>query len=149
MTPQEYYYSLPPITKYYGTISLALALLTTVGLVKGGFLALQWYLVIHRFHVWRLFTTFVYLGPVSLNFLFSMMLLMRHAKMVEEYQSMGTGRGTAEMMWLLGFGCSVILATSYLLGNMPFLASAIIFYLVYIWSRQNSHQQVEFYGTCH
>ena len=36
---------------------------------------LDWYSVTSKFQLWRLFTTFFFLGPFSISFIFGMMMM--------------------------------------------------------------------------
>ncbi|VFQ81382.1 unnamed protein product [Cuscuta campestris] len=67
-SPAEYYKSLPPISKAYGTACLAVTVAFALGVVNPANIALLPELVFYRFQVWRLITNFFFLGKFSINF---------------------------------------------------------------------------------
>lgn len=90
---------------------------------------------------WRLLTTFVYFGPLSLDLLFHVFFLQRYSRLLEE----SSGRSPAGFSWLLLYATSILLCLSPLL-SIPFLGSALSSSLVYIWSRRNPETRLSFLG---
>jgi Derlin-2/3 len=90
---------------------------------------------------WRLVTTFLYFGPLSLDFLFHVFFLQRYSRLLEE----SAGRSPAHFAWLLLYATTVLLVLSPLI-SMPFLGSALSSSLVYIWSRRNKDTRLSFLG---
>jgi Derlin-2/3 len=90
---------------------------------------------------WRLITTFLYFGPLSLDLLFHVFFLQRYSRLLEE----SAGRSPAHFAWLLLFATTILLAMSPVL-SMPFLGSALSSTLVYIWSRRNPDTRLSFLG---
>jgi Derlin-2/3 len=73
---------------------------------------------------WRLLTTFIYFGPLSLDLLFHVFFLQRYSRL---------------------YATSTLLAMSPMI-SMPFLGSALSSTLVYIWSRRNPDTRLSFLG---
>ena len=90
---------------------------------------------------WRLLTTFLYFGPLSLDLLFHVFFLQRYSRLLEE----SSGRSPAHFSWLLLYATSILLVLSPML-SIPFLGSALSSSLVYIWSRRNSDTRLSFLG---
>ena len=90
---------------------------------------------------WRLITTFLYFGPLSLDLLFHVFFLQRYSRLLEE----SSGRSPAHFSWLLLYATAFILCLSPLL-SIPFLGSALSSSLVYIWSRRNPDTRLSFLG---
>ena len=90
---------------------------------------------------WRLLTTFLYFGPLSLDLLFHVFFLQRYSRLLEE----SSGRSPAHFSWLLLYATSILLCLSPML-SMPFLGSALSSSLVYIWSRRNPETRLSFLG---
>ncbi len=90
---------------------------------------------------WRLVTTFLYFGPLSLDLLFHVFFLQRYSRLLEE----SSGRSPAHFSWLILYATSILLAMSPLL-SMPFLGSALSSSLVYVWSRRNPETRLSFLG---
>jgi len=90
---------------------------------------------------WRLLTTFLYFGPLSLDLLFHVFFLQRYSRLLEE----SSGRSPAHFSWLLLYATTLLLALSPML-SIPFLGSALSSSLVYIWSRRNPETRLSFLG---
>lgn len=90
---------------------------------------------------WRLFTTFLYFGPFSLDLLFHIYFLQRYARLLEE----SSGRSPAHFSWLLLYAMVCLIALSPLV-SMPFLGHPLSSTLVYIWSRRNPDTRLSFLG---
>ena len=74
-SPGDWYQSLPPVCKAWGTACFACTLFSQFGLVDLRNLYLDWALVSSKFHVWRLLTNFCFLGKFSFPFLMRMMMM--------------------------------------------------------------------------
>ena len=90
---------------------------------------------------WRLLTTFLYFGPLSLDLLFHVFFLQRYSRLLEE----SSGRSPAHFSWLLLYATTLLICLSPLL-SIPFLGSALSSSLVYIWSRRNPETRLSFLG---
>lgn len=91
---EEYYRSLPPITKCYLVSSLATTVLVTFQLINPAHLYLDWSLIIHKFQIWRLLTNLLFFGTFSMNMVFQLVLLVRYFNQIESQYYQGT-KGTA------------------------------------------------------
>ncbi|KAL8280485.1 hypothetical protein RQP46_007133 [Phenoliferia psychrophenolica] len=91
---------------------------------------------------WRVFTTFLYWGNLSLDFFFHLFFFMRYSRMLEESTFHGR-RG--DYVWLLMVSCTLLLILSPL-SPSPFLASPLSFTLVYLWSRLNPAVRLSLFG---
>ena len=93
------------------------------------------------YQYWRILTTFLYFGPLSLDLLFHVFFLQRYSRLLEE----SSGRSPAHFSWLLLYATTLLLALSPML-SIPFLGSALSSSLVYIWSRRNPETRLSFLG---
>ncbi|CAB4301628.1 unnamed protein product [Prunus armeniaca] len=105
-TPAEYYRSLPPVSKTYGVACFMTAAALYLQLYNPWNIALDYGLVIKRFQVWRLITSFFFLGPFSFPFAFRLIIIARYG--------VGLERGpfdkrTADYVWMLVFGAISLL----------------------------------------
>jgi Derlin-2/3 len=144
-TPEEWYKSLPVVTRYYFTIAFSATVLTTLGVIPPYYLYLDWNLVIQRFQIWRLITCFLYFGGFSIQFVFQMYILVKYTRQLESEQFPGLP-GLADMLWMYVFNGSLMLALAYFLGNMFFLGSPLVFSCLYVWSRKDPTRAINFYG---
>lgn len=90
---------------------------------------------------WRLLTTFLYFGPLSLDLVFHVFFLQRYSRLLEE----SSGRSPAHFSWLLLYATTCLICASPLV-SMPFLGHPLSSTLVYIWSRRNPDTRLSFLG---
>lgn len=90
---------------------------------------------------WRLLTSFVYFGPLSLDLLIHVYFMQRYSRLVEE----STGRSPAKFAWFLFYAMTALVAMSPMV-SLPFLGHALSSTIVYIWSRRNPEIQISFFG---
>ncbi|KAL9263036.1 Derlin-1-like protein [Drosera capensis] len=100
-TPAEWYHSLPPITKAYGTACFLFTAAFQLGLYDPRKIALVYSLVFKRLQVWRLFTNFFFLGPFSVNFGIRLLMIARYGVQLEGGPF---DRRTADFLWMMIFG---------------------------------------------
>ncbi|CAL1414263.1 unnamed protein product [Linum trigynum] len=143
-SPGEYYHSLPPITKAYGTVCLAVTTVCSLKLLHPAYIALIYEDVLYRFQVWRLFTSFFFLGNFSINFGIRLLMIARYGVQLEQATF---DRRTADFLWMMIFGGLTLLGLSAIpfLWN-PFLGISLVFMLLYVWSREFPNAQINIYG---
>ncbi|KAI9092867.1 Derlin [Phlyctochytrium arcticum] len=144
---EDWYYAVPIVTRTYVTAIVATTLACQLQLVSPFHLYFSWTLIRRSGEWWRLITSFLYFGDISLNFLFHMFFVMQYSRMLEE----GSFRGrTADFIWALLFGAVGSIALSPFLRmrqSVPFLSSSLTFMLVYLWSRRNGFIRMNFLGV--
>lgn len=89
---------------------------------------------------WRLISTFIYFGPLSLNLLFHIFFIQRYARMLEE-----SAASVAHFSWLMAYAATTLLMIAPLF-NQAFLGTTLSSTLVYIWSRRNPDVRLSFLG---
>ena len=67
-SPEEWYRSLPIITRSYLTGAFASTILCQLEFIQPQLLILDFGALIGNLEVWRLFTNFLFFGPFSMNF---------------------------------------------------------------------------------
>jgi len=144
--PADWYATLPPITRLWATACFASSTLAYLGLVKPASLALLGRAaVLRRLQLWRPLTSALFLAPYSLRFVFEMLWIVQYGSALE--------RGPyalrpGDFLWMLVSGASALTAVALLappLGLM-FVASPLVFALVYVWSRTYPDQRVSLFG---
>ena len=90
---------------------------------------------------WRLLSTFIYFGPLSLNLLFHIFFIQRYARMLEE-----SALSAAHFAYLLFYATTTLLCIAPLF-NQAFLGTTLSSTLVYIWSRRNPDTRLSFLGV--
>ncbi|GAB2292422.1 ER-associated protein degradation protein [Dionaea muscipula] len=143
-SPAEWYHSLPPISKAYGTMCVVFTAAFQLGLYHPGHIALFYGPVFKRLQVWRLFTNFFFLGPFSMNFGIRLLMIARYGVQLEQGPF---DRRTADFLWMIIFGGSTLLVFAAIpLFRFPFLGISLVFMLVYVWSREYPNAQINIYG---
>ncbi|XP_043721847.1 derlin-1 isoform X2 [Telopea speciosissima] len=143
-SPAEFYNSLPPITKAYGTLCLLATTAYQIGLYNPVYFALDYRLVFLRFQVWRLFTNFFFLGNFSINFGIRLLMIIRYGVQLENGPF---ERRTADFLWMMVFGgLSLLVLTAIPLLRSYFLGVSLVFMLLYVWSREFPNAQINIYG---
>jgi len=139
---EEWWKSIPPITRTYVSLAVVTTASVALDIVTPYKLYLNWELVLRHLHVWRIGTNFLFFGNLSLDFLFHMFFLYRYCKMLETHSFRGR---TADFLYMLIFGGTLLLLISPL-TTIEFLGPSLTFMMVYVWSRRNSRQPMNFLG---
>ncbi|KAK4841261.1 hypothetical protein QYF36_001787 [Acer negundo] len=143
-SPGEFYKSLPPISKAYGTLCLAVTVAVQLGILDPGLIALEFGQVFFRFQVWRLITNFFFLGKFSINFGIRLLMIARYGVNLEKGPF---GRRTADFLWMMIFGGLSLLPLSAIpIFESYFLGISLVFMLLYVWSREFPNAQINIYG---
>lgn len=143
-SPAEWYNSLPPISKGYGTLCLLFTTAHQLGLFHPLHIALLYGRVFKNFEVWRLFTNYFFLGGFSVNFGIRLLMIARYGVQLEQGPFQ---RRTADFLWMMIFGAFTLLALSAIpILYSPFLGISLVFMLVYLWSREFPNANINIYG---
>ncbi|KAI4350775.1 hypothetical protein L6164_005192 [Bauhinia variegata] len=143
-SPAEFYNSLPPISKAYGTLCLLATTAYQFGLLNPANIALIYEEVFYHFQVWRLITNFFFLGNFSINFGIRLLMIARYGVQIEKGPF---DRRTADFLWMMIFGALTLLVLSAIpLFRSPFLGISLVFMLLYVWSREFPNAQINIYG---
>ncbi|KAJ3702292.1 hypothetical protein LUZ61_005997 [Rhynchospora tenuis] len=143
-SPAEYYNSLPPISKAYGTICFLTTALLQLGLLAPYHIALLYPLVFKNLQIWRLITPFFFLGKFSINFGIRLLMIARYGVQLENGPF---DKRTADFLWMMIFGAISLLGLSAIpFLWSPFLGVSMVSMLVYLWSREFPNAQINIYG---
>ncbi|XP_030530684.1 derlin-1 isoform X2 [Rhodamnia argentea] len=143
-SPAEFYNSLPPISKAFGTVCVATTAAYHLGVFNPYYAALLYAPVFKQFQVWRLVTNFFFLGKFSVNFGIRLLMIARYGVQLEKGPF---ERRTADFLWMMIFGAFSLLALAAIpMLWTPFLGVSLVFMLLYVWSREFPNAQVNIYG---
>jgi Derlin-2/3 len=143
-SPGEYYNSLPPVSKAYGTFCFLTTTAFQLGLINPYYMSLDYNLVVKNLQIWRLVTNFFFLGPFSINFAIRLLLIARYGVQLERGPF---DRRTADFLWMMIFAALSLLAFSLVPAlRSNFLGISLVFMLIYIWAREYPNAQVNIYG---
>lgn len=139
---REEYFQIPIITRSYTTACVLTTVAVQLDLITPFQLYFNPEIVIKKYQIWRLFTTFLFFGTFGFNFLFNIIFTYRYCRMLEE----GSFRGrTADFLFMFVFGGTLMIIFA-LFVNLLFLGQAFTIMLVYIWSRRNPYVRMNFFG---
>ncbi|TKA73182.1 hypothetical protein B0A49_02760 [Cryomyces minteri] len=138
---EQWFYEMPVCTRWWTTATVVTSALVQCHILTPFQLFYSFRAVYYRSQYWRLLTTFIYFGPLSLDLLFHVFFLQRYARMLEE----SSGRSSATFAWLLFYAITTLLAIAPLF-SMAFLGTALSSTLVYIWARRNPDTRLSFLG---
>uniref|UniRef100_A0A3Q3A1V6 Derlin n=1 Tax=Kryptolebias marmoratus TaxID=37003 RepID=A0A3Q3A1V6_KRYMA len=138
---QEYFH-IPVVTRTYTTACV----LTTAAMQLEVISPFQLYfnpeLIIRRYQIWRLVTSFLFFGSLGFGFIFNIIFLYRYCRMLEEDCFRGR---TADFVFLFLFG-GILITLLGLFANIFFLGQAFIVMLVYVWSQRHPLLRMNFFG---
>ncbi|KAJ3053215.1 hypothetical protein HK097_004767 [Rhizophlyctis rosea] len=143
---EEWYYEVPVITRTFITAVMMTTLGCKLKLINSFNLFYNWELVWRSGQYWRLVSSFLYFGDLSVDFFFHLFFLSRYSRMLEENSFRGR---TADYFWMLFISMVSMLVIVPLLPAkivIPFLSSPLTFLLVYVWSRRNPFIRMNFLG---
>ncbi|KAJ3026224.1 UNVERIFIED_CONTAM: Derlin-2 [Siphonaria sp. JEL0065] len=116
MTPlKEWYYELPIVTRSYITLVFIETLACQLDLIRPFQLHFSYDLVFKGHQYWRLLTSFLYFGGLSVDFIF-MFFLVQYSRTLED----GYFRGrTLDFAWMLLLSMAAIVTLTPILWSWP------------------------------
>ncbi|XP_069580295.1 derlin-2-like [Brachyistius frenatus] len=136
------YFQIPVVTRTYTTACVITTTAVQLEVISPFQLYFNPDLIIRRYQIWRLITSFLFFGSFGFSFLFNIIFLYRYCRMLEE----GCFRGrTADFVFMFLFG-GVVMTLFGVFVNIFFLGQAFIIMLVYVWSRRHPLVRMNFFG---
>ncbi|KAG8953803.1 hypothetical protein FRC04_001433 [Tulasnella sp. 424] len=132
----------PPITRWWGLSACAISIAVQCHLVAPLQLYFSYKSALVNFQPWRAVTTFLYFGPLNLDFVFHLFFFMRYSRMLEESSF---ANRKADFLWLLILSAMMLLVISPLV-TLPFLSAPLAFVPIYLWSRSHPATQLSLFG---
>ena len=163
---QRFYWSLPPLTRIWGTASLGLTGAATLEMIDPAMLVFDWNAIRYHTELWRLVTCFCYGGGHMRHF-HVMILLYLIVTMSARYErqplNTGTGGSHADAAFAMLFCAVTIVATVPLLNwygpqlllwwfnnthKVRFHMEAVytrtlIYAILYLWSRRHPNANAD------
>ncbi|KAK9474016.1 Derlin [Dipodascopsis tothii] len=139
---EAWFFEVPPVTRYWTTASVITSVLVQCEALSPYQLFFSFRTVFEKHQYWRFLTTFLYFGPLSLEFIYHIFFMSQYSRMLEDTFFRGH---TLDFLWLLFYSSASLLALSPLV-SLPFLGSPLSFSLVYIWARRNPSTRLSFVG---
>ncbi|CAN0082872.1 unnamed protein product [Discosporangium mesarthrocarpum] len=147
-SPEDLFRSIPPLSKVIIVSMVGMLLSQVMGVFSWHQFAFIWPLVWKKFQFWRIFTAAFFPGLPGFSTLITMYTIgMYSIRYEEDSFSTGGGGGSADYSVLLIFGLVVMETFSVLFLQLPFITSAMLFMIAYVWSRKNANSAVSFFGV--
>jgi Derlin-2/3 len=150
--PQQYFDSLPFITRYWIMAALGVTVAGNFQVFSPKLLSFSWVAIRTNFELWRCVTCFTYAGDFSFATLICLYMLQQFSKQYEgggPYNT-GAGGGTADYAFMLLFGMVVIMGSYPLLVAyfplIPTFTRTLVFYVLYVWSKRNPNAPADIWG---
>jgi len=132
----------PPITKVLCGSSILLQLLVYLGALTKYDIYFNLNFIFNKFQVWRIFTNFLYFGDGGLLTFFSLLMLYRCSKRLEEH----TFRNKiADYVYFLFLGITIMTVYGSF-GGFTSLSRSFLTMLLYLWSRYNQNVVLLIFG---
>jgi Derlin-2/3 len=144
-----WYHEIPLISRLYLTSILVVTTACYMDYVSPLTLYYNYDLILNRGQYWRIFTSFLFFGTFSIDFLFHMYFVVRYCRLLEE----GSFRGrTADFFFMFIYGAVMMIVVSMSVSyfsKIKFLGHPLTFMMVYLWARdpENYHTHMSFFGV--
>jgi len=140
----SWYTSIPPVSRIYFTSAFLTTSFCAMDVLNPYVLYYDFHLIFNEGQVWRLFSSFLFFGLFSVDFVFHMYFLIRHCRQLEEGDF--RGRPSAFVLMIV-FGVSwICFLAPFVLNSHPFLGSALTFMMTYVWGRRNEDVRMAMFG---
>ncbi|CAI5472042.1 unnamed protein product [Closterium sp. Yama58-4] len=143
-SPAEWYNSLPPVSKAWGTALFATACAMQLKVLPVQLIFLDYTLIFQKFQIWRLVTNIFFAGGFSMRFAFTLLMIARYCVQMET--SAFAGR-TADFLYMLMINTLSLLVIALIIPfKIFFLSEPLLLSVIYLWSRENPNGVVNFMG---
>jgi len=152
--PWDWFRSLPIVTQYWVGTTLIITLAVNLKFLDVMKIVFIWDNIIHKFEIWRILTCFCFAGYFKgMECIIQLYLCYNYSKMYETNNPFNTGGGGGSadylFMWILG-GITMIVTQPLLAMVIPLgsylYTSAMIYMVLYVWSKRHMDGQVSFWG---
>jgi len=137
----SWYMEIPVVSRCYFTAAFATTAACALDVVSPFSLYYSAQLIM-KGQVWRLFTTYLFFGMFSVDFLFHMYFLVRYCRLLEEGEFRGR---VSHFVIFLIFGAACMTGIAPFV-EVHFLGSSLVFMMIYVWGRRNEDIRMSFLG---
>lgn len=145
-SPQDWFKSIPLVTKILTTGTFLSACLVYSGYMSPSTFIFSWERIRNNFEIWRLFTPFIFAGSFGFPFVMHLMVLYENSRRYENNAyNTGAGGTSADYLWML-----LLFSVAYtLLGyvfDLVIFSDCLIFSIAYVWSRREPNTILSLFG---
>lgn len=150
--PQDWFKSLPLVTRYWFGGALLATCAGNFGFVSVMKLIYSWDNIWQNFEIWRFLTPFLFIGKFDFNTLMALYMLQTYSQRYEtEPYNTGAGGGTADYVFAMMFGMVMIFLSfpfmNMVLQTPPIFARTLMFFVLYTWSKRHPTAPVSIWGV--
>lgn len=143
---KDWFDSVPIVTKIFLVSTLISGAALTFKWISPESMVLFWPPIAQKFQIWRLFTAFIFAGPFSFNFAMHTYVLYENCRRYEASPfNTGGGGNSSDFLWLILMSMAVLLVIAYFF-DMLILSDAILYVIMYVWSRREPEGQLSMFG---
>jgi hypothetical protein len=142
----DWFKEIPLVTKVLVTSTVASATAVTFNILSSISFAFILDLVWKKFHFWRLFAPFIFVGPFSFQFAMHAYVLYENCRRYEQNPfNTGAGGNSADFLWMMILGMGVLCVVAHFFG-LVFMAEPLLYMIMYVWSRREPEMMLNMYG---
>lgn len=120
--------------------------LFTFGIFEAQSIVLDWHSVTTKFQVWRLFTTFLFAGKFSFNFVMHLYIFYENSLRYERNPyNTGAGGTSADYLFMLIVGMAMIWIYDFFQPTYVH-SDTLLYMIMYVWSRREPENQLNIFG---
>ena len=142
----DWFKELPLVTKLLTTGTVLTGALTTFNMISAVQLMFLWELIAYKFHFWRLFTSFIFAGPFSFQFVMHAFVLYENCRRYEQNPfNTGGGGNSADFLFMILFAMGVLCCAS-MVFELPIMSECLLYTIMYVWSRREPDTLLNMWG---
>ena len=131
--------AIPVITKSYLVLVGVLFMMIQAKMFNPLTIMFKYTYVVKKMQIYRIFTSFLYFGGISIDVLFHLYFMIKYMTSLEEILN------SVEVLYMLILGVFSLTALNLFL-DYAFMSVSLSFMIIYIWSRLNASLLFSFFG---
>lgn len=143
---------IPPVTRaFVGGLGL-FTLLIALRLFKVEYVMMYWPLVLKRFHIWRILTDFLYIGPFGFGWIFHIWLFTSYSSQLEKHRTFSKAVTGSEgtylyFLFLQMITLQVLTLIFFFPEGKPLMGGSLTFAIIYYWAKREPFVNVSLWGV--
>lgn len=145
-TPEQWYKNLPILTRIGLTAIFATTVLAQFEILNPMLLALNWPLILNKLQVWRLFSSVLFFGTFSFQFVFQLYFFSSFSSKLEQNEIFAP---PGDYLFFLITQILLLDVISLILAwpvGFPMLGPSLVFAILYYWSRREPYAVLSFFS---
>mmetsp|Transcript_56605 Transcript_56605/g.132825 ORF Transcript_56605/g.132825 Transcript_56605/m.132825 type:complete len:254 (+) Transcript_56605:65-826(+) len=146
VTIEQWYKSLPIITRIAFTVAFSTTVLASLHIVSPSILILNWPMVTNKLQIWRLLTSVTFFGGFGFGFLFQLYFFQQFSTKLENNEVFRQPGDYLFFILVQTLLLDVLSLVLYYPTGAPMLGQALVFSITYYWSRREPYADLSMYG---